>query len=208
MLPCPPCGELAFPLQSLSFLLHKLPAMVMELKKLTLQRLCSFCTLKIRAECSFRWSRLVTSNEKTIQEIVKWAWVLETIRSGFQFWLTLAVIVIVLTDITVDIYGRHCGLISWSHLLVTLAFVELRLGMVIETLAHITWFGPVSDSGLSLSKCWRSSSDPCHKQQAQKLCHVQSHCGWELVETEWRQMGLDREAGVRSYRTIRLLLRS
>lgn len=52
-------------IQSLFFLLHKLPAMVMGLNKLTPQRLCSFYDLKIRAGGSCRCSQLVTKNEKT-----------------------------------------------------------------------------------------------------------------------------------------------
>ena len=65
MVPCPPCGELALPLQSLSFLLHRLPAMVKGLNRLILQRFCSFYTLRTRAECLSWCSRLETRVDKS-----------------------------------------------------------------------------------------------------------------------------------------------
>ena len=51
MVTCPPCGELALPLQSLSFLLHRLLAIVKALSRLILPRFCTFYTLRTRAGC-------------------------------------------------------------------------------------------------------------------------------------------------------------
>lgn len=137
MVPCPPHGELALFLHSVSVLSAAQIICHGEGVEQTPQRLCSLCALKIRAEASFRCSRLATSNEKTEQKMVKWDWVLEAVRPGFKSWLRLAVTVTVLTDRTqwAVMPGSGTVISFWFDLFITSALVELTLGMFIKTLA-------------------------------------------------------------------------